>query len=128
MRFDGENIVDKIRDDLMKLSDEGYKEFHAKLIPEIDKDRIIGVRTPELRKYANQFAKHESDVATFKKALPHRYYDEMNLHGFLIEKNKDFDTCIKELDDFLEVKLLPSSAIASSSSNTGSISNSISAA
>ena len=102
LRFDGENIVDKIRDDLMKLSDEGYKEFHAKLIPEIDKDRIIGVRTPELRKYANQFAKHESDVATFKKALPHRYYDEMNLHGFLIEKNKDFDTCIKELDDFLE--------------------------
>ena len=101
-KFDGQDIIDKVQTDLKELADEKYKDFHANLIPEVDKDRIIGVRTPELRKYAAQFAKHEKDALTFKKHLPHDYYDEMNLHGFLIEKNKDFDTCINELDDFLE--------------------------
>ncbi len=101
-RFDGQDIIDKVHNDLRELADEKYKEFHSSLMPEIDKDKIIGVRTPELRKYATQFAKHEKDVKTFKEHLPHEYYDEMNLHGFLIEKNKDFDTCINELDVFLE--------------------------
>ncbi|MCR4610361.1 MAG: DNA alkylation repair protein [Lachnospiraceae bacterium] len=101
-RFEGEDIIDKVESDLKSMADEGYKDFHSRLMPEIDKDVIIGVRTPELRKYANQFAKHENDARAFKKHLPHRYYDEMNLHGFLIEKNKDFDKCIEELDDFLE--------------------------
>lgn len=102
MKFEGQNIIDKVRKDLFEMADSNYRDFHAKLIPEIDKDRIIGVRTPELRKYATQFAKHESDVEIFKADLPHQYYDEMNLHGFLIEKNKDFDSCIEELDIFLE--------------------------
>ena len=101
-RFDGESIMDKIVKDLFDLQDEKYAEFEAKLIPELDREVFIGVRTPELRKYAAQLSKHETDAKEFKSHLPHKYYEEMNLHGFLIEKNKDFESCIRELDDFLE--------------------------
>ena len=82
------------------MADENYKNFHKKLIPTVDEDLIIGVRTPELRKYAKKiFGTAESDE--FLKILPHKYYEDNNLHAFLIEQIKDFDECANEVTRFL---------------------------
>ncbi|MGN0115815.1 MAG: DNA alkylation repair protein [Acutalibacteraceae bacterium] len=85
---------------LFELSDESYRDFHAKLIPTVDKAKIIGVRTPVLRKFANEFAK-SPNAAEFLDILPHKYYDEDNLHGFLLEKIRNYDELIMRLDRFL---------------------------
>lgn len=94
------NVEKEVRESLFSMQDLEYKAFHAKLIPNIKEEVIIGVRTPELRKYAKEFAKTEKAEA-FIKILPHKYYEENNLHGFLLEQIKDFDTCIEELERFL---------------------------
>ncbi len=91
--------VQKVQKKLFLMQDIGYKEFQAKLMPTVDKATIIGVRTPNLRKYAKEFFKE--DYKSFLKSLPHKYYEENNLHGFLIEQIKDFDECIVALDEFL---------------------------
>ena len=89
-----------IINDLFSMADENYKNFHKKLIPTVDENLIIGVRTPELRKYAKKiFGTAEADE--FLKKLPHKYYEENNLHAFLIEQIKDFDECAKEVSRFL---------------------------
>lgn len=85
---------------LFALQDLSYRDFQAKLIPTLDPEIVIGVRTPALRKLARELAKEE-DVQPFLDALPHRYYDENNLHAFLIELCKDFDRTIALLDAFL---------------------------
>ena len=89
-----------IQDKLFELQDLGYKEFHAKLMPTVCKDKIIGVRVPQLRKLAKEINKSELKV-DFLNILPHKYYEEDNLHAFLIEQIKDFDECISALDNFL---------------------------
>lgn len=90
----------KIRDRLFELQDLNYLEFHSKLIPSIDKKTIIGVRIPILRKLAKKYIKDpESDL--FLKDLPHKYYDENILHALLISEIKDYDSCIKYLEEFL---------------------------
>lgn len=94
------NIQRLVRDKLFDMRDESYRDFHARLIPNIDKSLIIGVRTPVLRKFANEFAKSPA-AADYINCLPHKYYDENNLHGFLIEKTRDYDTVIMQLDRFL---------------------------
>lgn len=93
-------IIKKVQKELFEMQDLKYREFHSKLMPTVDKEKIIGVRTPQLRKYAGTFAKTE-DAEKFLKVLPHQYYEEDNLHGFLIEKIKDYDACIEALDAFL---------------------------
>ena len=85
---------------LFALQDPEYKQFHSKLMPTISPEVIIGVRTPKLRKLARQIAK-STEVERFIEQLPHHYYEENNLHGFLIEDIKDFDECIQALNDFL---------------------------
>ncbi len=86
---------------LFSMSDPGYKEFHARLIPEVDKDTIIGVRTPDLRKYAKMLAKSE-ECGEFLKALPHSFYEENNLHGALLNLcHKDLDSYLAQLEGFL---------------------------
>ncbi len=85
---------------LFELQDKDYKEFHSKLIPTVDSDRVIGVRTPELRKFAKEFNK-SGERYGFMEELPHYYYEENNLHGFLIEFIKDFDEAVQALDKFL---------------------------
>ena len=85
---------------LFELKDLKYKGFHSKLMPTIDKEKIIGIRVPELRKFATEINK--TDYAeVFLNELPHYYYEENNLHAFLIEKVKDFDTAIRLTDKFL---------------------------
>lgn len=90
----------EIQKDLFALQDCEYRDFNAKLIPNIDKSSIIGVRTPELRKYAKIFMKSQN-AADFINILPHKYYEENNLHGFIISQIKDFDELIYRLELFL---------------------------
>ena len=85
---------------LLTLQDLKYKDFQAKLMPTVEKNTIIGVRTPELRRLAKEFAKRK-DVGAFLDALPHGYYDENNLHGFILFEEKDFDRVISRVDAFL---------------------------
>ncbi len=79
------------------MGEEEYREFISKLIPTVDKNRVIGIRIPKLRK----FAKSLEDYDEFLCELPHEYFEENNLHAFLIEKEGDFDKCIEKLDLFL---------------------------
>ncbi len=94
------DICNSIREKLYVLQDLQYRDFQSGLMPEIDKETIIGVRTPELRKFAKELVK-DPDVYIFLAQLPHKYYDENNLHGFVIEQIKDYDRCIEHTDNFL---------------------------
>ena len=89
-----------VRERLFAMRDLGYRDFHAKLVPSMDKEKIIGVRTPALRKFAREFAKSPL-AAEFLAALPHEYYEENNLHGFIIAGIRDFDECAGEISRFL---------------------------
>lgn len=90
---------DYIRE-LHELQDEKYRDFQSKLIPGIDPDTMIGVRTPELRKLAKSLAKEE-DVEGFLRDLPHKWFEENQLHAFILSEMKDYDECVKEVDLFL---------------------------
>ncbi len=92
--------IKEIRQGLFALKDEKYKEFQKKLIPTVDENTVIGVRTPVLRKYAKDVSGTPGTVI-FMQTLPHEYYEENNLHGMLIETMKDYDECIAYLDEFL---------------------------
>ena len=93
-------ICREIREKLFEMQDLGYRDFQAKLMPTVDKERIIGVRIPALRKYAKQLRKR-SECGTFLEELPHRYYEEDNLHGFLLEQEKDYESCLEAMERFL---------------------------
>lgn len=88
-----------LKDRLFELQDLEYKKFQKRLIPNIENDDIIGVRIPILRKLAKKVSNDEA--SEFLKNLPHKYYDENNLHAFLIENIKNCDECIKEIEKFL---------------------------
>lgn len=92
--------IKEIRQGLFALKDEKYREFHKKLIPTVDENTVIGIRTPALRKYAKEVS-GTPGAEVFMQTLPHEYYEENNLHGFLIEGMKDYDECIVCLDAFL---------------------------
>lgn len=94
------DICEEIRAGLFAMQDPKYRDFHAKLIPNVGKEAIIGVRTPALRKYAKEAAK-KPEIQEFLAALPHPYYDENNLHGFVIEQIKDFNQCMEAVEAFL---------------------------
>lgn len=89
-----------LQERLFALQDPGYRTFHSRLIPTVDPGTVIGVRVPDLRKLAKELSK-SSDREPFFRQLPHRYYEENCLHGFLIEMIRDFDSCIAELERFL---------------------------
>lgn len=92
--------IENIQNDLFALQDLKYRDFQCKLMPSVAPEAVIGVRTPELRKYAKSIAKSEQAVA-FLAVLPHKYYEENNLHCFLIEQIKDFDDCVRKINKFL---------------------------
>ena len=92
--------MDELQQELFKLQDLKYRNFHSKLMPGIDKETIIGIRTPVLRKFAKEFAKTEAAEA-FLKELPHQYYEENNLHMLLISDIKDYEHCLAEVKRFL---------------------------
>ena len=89
-----------IYDRLFKVQDKKYKEFQSKLVPNIDPNTIIGVRTPDMRNIAKEvFGTKEAEE--FLNELPHKYYEENLVHFFLIAMIKDFDECINKVEEFL---------------------------
>ncbi|MBR6657080.1 MAG: DNA alkylation repair protein [Oscillospiraceae bacterium] len=82
------------------MSEEKYRDFQSKLMPTVPKEKIIGIRTPLLRKFAKEFSE-TPQAEEFLKNLPHYYYEENNLHAFLLEKMTDFDECAKAVTNFL---------------------------
>ena len=89
-----------IQHELFQMQDPDYKAFHSRLIPTVNPDLIIGVRTPVLRKFAKAI-KNTPEANSFLNTLPHKYYEENNLHAFLIEEIKDFDEALFKTDKFL---------------------------
>ena len=93
-------IVDEIRNELFGMQDVKYRDFQAKLIPTVEPETVIGVRTPQLRKYAGGLLKRD-DVQEFLNDLPHKYFDENQLHAFIISGIKDCGKCMSEVERFL---------------------------
>ena len=87
-----------IQKTLLSMQDTGYRDFHARLMPNIDKNKIIGVRVPKIRTLAKEI---KNDTDGFLEKLPHKYYEENNLHAILLSEISDFDECIKKLNKFL---------------------------
>ncbi len=85
---------------LFELKDLKFRDFNAKLIPNLDKDTMIGVKTPQLKQLAKELYKR-GDYAEFIRSLPHKYFEENQLHAFIISQITDFDIAIYELERFL---------------------------
>ena len=92
--------MEEIQKQLFELQDMAYRDFHSRLMPDIDKETVIGIRVPMLRKYAKSIAGTEL-AEKFIKELPHCYYEENNLHMMLITRIKDYDRCLLEIERFL---------------------------
>lgn len=90
----------EITERLFAMQDTEYRDFNSRLIPTVDKARIIGVRTPALRVFSKEISGSDTAVR-FMSQLPHNYFEEDNLHAFLIERITDFDGCVDALDSFL---------------------------
>lgn len=89
-----------ITEELFKNKDEEYREFQIKLMPTVNPESVIGIRTPVLRKMAKALCMTE-EAAVFMKELPHKYFDENQLQAFLISEIKDYEKCIEALEEFL---------------------------
>lgn len=99
---------------LLAEQDLKYRDFHASLLPNIDKKTIIGVRVPTMRKIAKEFVDSAvkgaakaaaktlpKDIASFLDKLPHKYFEENQVHLFVVERIKDFDECLRRIEQFL---------------------------
>ena len=93
-------IIEEIQKELFARQDEGYRDMQIRIIPNVAPERVIGVRTPELRKLAKELAKRE-DIGVFLDALPHEHFDEDQLHAFILSEMKDYERCISEVERFL---------------------------
>ena len=82
---------------LISMGEGEYREFSSKLMPTVEKSKVIGIRIPILRNFAKELENYED----FLNDLPHKYFEENNLHAFLIERERDFDRCIELIDAFL---------------------------
>ena len=87
-------------DKLVAVSDEEYRAFQVKLVPNIPAEAILGVRTPDLRQIAKEVFE-SADREAFLKALPHNYYEENLVHFFVLAMIKDFDSCVQGVEAFL---------------------------
>ena len=92
--------MDAIQEKLFALQDLNYRQFQAKLMPTVDPEQIIGVRMPALRKLAKEL-KGTAEAEAFLRTLPHRYYDENNLHGLLLCARSGYEETVAGLDIFL---------------------------
>ena len=98
----------EITQNLFALQDTTYRDFQAKLIPTVAPDCVIGVRTPALKALAKTLVKDSASdketagaIKDFLSDLPHKYFDENQLHAFILSEEKDFDVCIAGLENFL---------------------------
>ena len=90
----------EIEERLFALQDKGSRDFHKKLVPTVPQDKSIGVRTPALRKLAKEIVQM-GEAEAFLARLPHRYFDENQLHAFIISGLKDYGECMARLQEFL---------------------------
>jgi len=93
-------IEQEIREELFRLQDTEYRDFQGALIPTVARSAFIGVRTPSLRTLAKQYVK-KAEISVFLSDLPHRYFDENQLHAFIISEITDFPSALREVDRFL---------------------------
>lgn len=89
-----------IKNELLKYQDLRYKDFHSGLVPNIEKEKFIGVRTPILRKIAKEMINDDS-YKDFIRDLSHYYYEENALRTCILSLYKDLDDVLKELGIFL---------------------------
>ena len=89
-----------IQERLFALQDKGYQEFSSKLIPTVPQEKIIGVRTPALRQLAREVIAAGA-AETFLRELPHTYHEENQLHAFILSADKDYDSCLAYVNEFL---------------------------
>ncbi len=92
-------MMDNIQKKLFQLQDVGYGDFHSKLMPNIPREKIIGIRVPVLRRFVKELS--EAEKKNFLQQLPHTYYEENNLHGLIIMESRDYGSCIGEVERFL---------------------------
>lgn len=92
-------MTGRVKSLILAAADPDYRDFTIKLTPSLNPKTVVGVRTPMLRKIAASLSSEEASA--FMKSLPHELYEENNVHGYLIEKIKDYDACISALDEFL---------------------------
>jgi len=85
----------ELQEKLFALQDKTYRDFQCRLIPNVKSDTVIGVRTPELRRLA------KTVDMQFRNKLPHDYFEENQIHGFSLERMKDFDAAVEEVNSFL---------------------------
>ena len=90
----------RIREELGMMGDDAYRAFMAPLIPTVDPEALIGIRTPELRAFAREITRR-GDARAFLDDLPHRYFEEDQLHAFIVSGIRDYETCAEEVDRFL---------------------------
>lgn len=89
-----------IRERLFEQSDGNYKNFQSALVPTVPKSKVIGVRMPIIKRIARELCK-EGKAGEFISELPHEYFDENVLHAQLISQTRDFDECVRLIDEFL---------------------------
>ncbi len=90
----------EIQRKLFSMQDEKYKDFNSKLIPDVEINAQIGVRIPHIRAIAKEI-RNTDEAEVFLNTLPHKYFEENNLHGYLLEEIKDFDKAIEKAEKFL---------------------------
>lgn len=93
-------ILHEIEARLMAAQDPEFRVFQSKLMPTVDPACVIGVRTPLLRDMAKEYAK-DARIGEFLSDLPHRYFEENNLHAFLIARCRDYDETVRLTNAFL---------------------------
>ncbi len=87
---------------LQEEQDNGYRQFQQKLMPTVDPQTVIGVRTPVIKKLAAQLWRdRQEDCERFLCSLPHAYFEENQLHAQLLMKQTDFDCCLALTESFL---------------------------
>ena len=93
-------FIENLEKELFEMQDLKYRDFHSRLLPGLDKETIIGIRTPMLRKFTKEYAKTpEADL--FMQELPHRYYEENNMHMMIASWIKDYEKCFAQVKRFL---------------------------
>ena len=89
----------EIQNHLFEMQDVKYRDLQIRIIKTVNPEKIIGVRTPDLKRYAKELIKE--DYSIFLNELPHNYFDENQLHAFIISKIKDYDECLNCVNSFL---------------------------
>lgn len=92
--------IEDMRRELFKLRDENYITFETKLVPNVNKESFIGVRTPTLCRFVKNYFQ-DKNAQDFLKDLPHKYFEENSIHAFLISEMKTFDECLRAIKNFL---------------------------